>query len=330
LASWGKKEWAHIMFEWYYTRNKQQCGPVNSTQLKELAAQGELLPSDLVWKDGMTEWVSASTLKSLFAEAGAPTPVPHGSPAPVARAAPMPVAAAHAAPAPVTSAVATAPAQTTVAALPGATTPAQSVSIPYYSPTTNMNTLAVSALRGFPAMTGPRGEFPLSEEQLKQVATTARFRAPIRRAAALYKVLFFIGLVLVSALVVTYLLITTRYSALGGQVQTQASSDYFMRIGIIVGLSALCLIASKATDRCQIWAPITMIVHFAGWLIYFGWEVYSLGDLGGSAGPAVVMMSFAMIAPTTFLLMSVFALTHVKRFLRRPLWTVHLLVQSKL
>ena len=54
------------MFEWYYTRNKEPCGPVNSTQLKELAAQGELLPTDLVWKDGMSEWVSAATLKSLF------------------------------------------------------------------------------------------------------------------------------------------------------------------------------------------------------------------------------------------------------------------------
>lgn len=313
------------MFEWYYTRNKEPCGPVNSTQLKELAAQGELLPTDLVWKDGMTEWVSAATLKSLFAQPAAPAP------APAPRAAPARVA--HAAPAQVASGVAAAPTPVAMAAAPvaaAATEPARAASIPYYSPTTNMNTLAVSALRGFPALTGPREEFPLSEEQLKQVATTARYRTPIRRAAALYKVLFYIGLVLVAALVVTYLLITTRYSALGGQVQTQASSDYFMRIGIIVGLSALCLVASKATDRCQIWAPITMIVHFAGWLIYFGWQVFSLGDLGGPQGPAMVMICFAMVAPATFLLMSVFALTHVKRFLRRPLWTVHLLVQSKL
>jgi hypothetical protein len=42
------KESGRAMFEWYYTRNKEQCGPVNSTQLKELAAQGELLPTDLV------------------------------------------------------------------------------------------------------------------------------------------------------------------------------------------------------------------------------------------------------------------------------------------
>src|SRR5580765_5271310 len=95
------KELGRAMFEWYYTRNKEPCGPVNSTQLKELAAQGELLPTDLVWKDGMTEWVSAATLKSLFAGPGAPTPVAHGAPAQVARHATAPVAHANVATTPI-------------------------------------------------------------------------------------------------------------------------------------------------------------------------------------------------------------------------------------
>jgi hypothetical protein len=298
------------MFEWFYTRNKEQFGPVNSTQLKELAARGELLPSDLVWKDGMSEWVSAATLKSIFGAAAAPV---------ATSAAPVPVARGVAAPAAPIAVAAT------------ATEPAIAASIPYYSPTTNMNTLAVSALRGFPALTGPRGEFPLSEEQLKQVATTARHRAPIRRAAALYKVLFFIGLGVATMLVVMYLLISTQYAAFGARVQAQAASEYFIWVGIIGGLSALSLIAARATDRCQIWAPITMIVHFGGWLIYCGWEFVSMLDrIGGPQGPVVVLMAFSLIPPATFLLMSVFAMTHVKRFLRRPLWTVHLLVQSKL
>src|SRR3954470_13764385 len=104
------------MFEWYYTRNKEPCGPVNSTQLKELAAQGELLPSDLVWKDGMSEWVAAATLKSLFAEPAAPNPAAHAAPAPVAHAAPAPVtrafgaATAQPAATPVAVAMATEPA----------------------------------------------------------------------------------------------------------------------------------------------------------------------------------------------------------------------------
>lgn len=239
--------------------------------------------------------------------AGAPVAV---APAPAARA--VPVLAAHTAVAPMAE-------------------PAAAVSIPYYSPTTNMNTLAVAALRGFPALTGPREEFPLTEEELKQVAKTARHRAPIRRAAALYKVLFFIGLAVATMLVAMYLLISTRYAALGARVQTQASSDYFMWVGIIGGLTALSLIAARAMDRCQIWAPIAMIVHFSGWLIYLGWQFISTLDrLGGPGGPSVVVMFFSLIPPATFLLMSVFALTHVRRFLRRPLWTVHLLVQSKL
>src|SRR5260221_3434731 len=89
LASSGDEGIGTAMFEWFYTRNKEQFGPVNSTQLKELAARGKLLPSDLACKDGMSEWVSAATLKSIFGGAGggggasgAPVPVALGGVAP--------------------------------------------------------------------------------------------------------------------------------------------------------------------------------------------------------------------------------------------------------
>ena len=54
------------MSEWYYGRNGQQQGPVTSNQLKQLAQSGQLLPTDLVWKDGMSEWAKASKVKGLF------------------------------------------------------------------------------------------------------------------------------------------------------------------------------------------------------------------------------------------------------------------------
>lgn len=53
--------------EWHYTRNGQQAAaPVAPAQLKQLAASGQLKPTDLVWQDGMLDWVPAGTVKGLF------------------------------------------------------------------------------------------------------------------------------------------------------------------------------------------------------------------------------------------------------------------------
>ena len=294
------------MFEWYYTRNKEPQGPVNSTQLKELAAQGELLPTDLVWKEGMAEWVSAATLKSLFAAPGAPTPTP----------------VAHAAPAPVVQhAHVTVTAPVAVAAAPAA--------IPYFSTTKDMPAQVIAALRGFPHLTGARGEFPLSEEQLKQLALTAKYRAPIRRAAALYFVLFISGLLFSAAYLAFFLLISSRFGAARGGMPPDMAGEIILWLGIVVGLSVLSLFASRATYRCQIWGPITMIVQFSGWILYLIYTfVSSYRTFGGTQPEVVIFVLFSLIPPAIFLVMSILALTHIKRFVRRPLWMVHLLVQS--
>src|SRR6266498_2716786 len=57
--------------EWYYTTNKQQMGPVSWNELRELAEVGILKPHDMVWCDGMDEWVKAINQSGLFADSGA-------------------------------------------------------------------------------------------------------------------------------------------------------------------------------------------------------------------------------------------------------------------
>src|SRR5215472_12089124 len=53
--------------EWHYTLNGQQAAaPVAAAQLKQLAASGQLKPTDLVWQDGMLDWVPARDIKGLF------------------------------------------------------------------------------------------------------------------------------------------------------------------------------------------------------------------------------------------------------------------------
>lgn len=61
--------------EWYYTVNGQQStSPVSAAQLKQLAQAGQLQPTDLVWKDGLPNWVPASSLKGLFSASSAAAP----------------------------------------------------------------------------------------------------------------------------------------------------------------------------------------------------------------------------------------------------------------
>jgi hypothetical protein len=65
--------------QWYYGKNGQQFGPVAREVLFQLAATGQLLPNDLVWRDGMASWAPAHSVGVPFApapQAYAPPPAP--------------------------------------------------------------------------------------------------------------------------------------------------------------------------------------------------------------------------------------------------------------
>ena len=52
--------------EWLYSRSDEdQQGPVSANELNRLAKSGKLQPDDLVWKQGMSEWIPASQVKGL-------------------------------------------------------------------------------------------------------------------------------------------------------------------------------------------------------------------------------------------------------------------------
>jgi tRNA A-37 threonylcarbamoyl transferase component Bud32/tetratricopeptide (TPR) repeat protein len=53
--------------DWYYSRDGEQHGPLSSADLVRLAKAGELLPTDFLWKDGMSDWRPASDFPKLFA-----------------------------------------------------------------------------------------------------------------------------------------------------------------------------------------------------------------------------------------------------------------------
>jgi hypothetical protein len=58
--------------EWYYAQQGRQVGPVNTAYLSQLAASGQLQPTDLVWKEGMANWAPARAAAGhLFPEPAA-------------------------------------------------------------------------------------------------------------------------------------------------------------------------------------------------------------------------------------------------------------------
>lgn len=66
-----------VTAEWYYANGDKQLGPITEEELRVLATSGKLLPADMVWKQGMSGWATASSISALFPRTSqAPPPLP--------------------------------------------------------------------------------------------------------------------------------------------------------------------------------------------------------------------------------------------------------------
>ncbi len=54
------------MEQWHYVVNGRQMGPVGMEILRGMAAAGQLLPGDLIWRQGLSEWIPAGRMVELF------------------------------------------------------------------------------------------------------------------------------------------------------------------------------------------------------------------------------------------------------------------------
>ncbi len=87
---------------WYYTRDrKNRVGPVSDTQIRELLGSRQLGPTDLVWREGLANWMAVNQVAELAASLPgmapppppvrpAPPPAPPAAPPPAKPAAPAP------------------------------------------------------------------------------------------------------------------------------------------------------------------------------------------------------------------------------------------------
>jgi len=58
--------------EWYFIKDGAQRGPLNSDQMRQMFASGELSASDMVWTAGMTDYVQASQVRNVFEGVSSP------------------------------------------------------------------------------------------------------------------------------------------------------------------------------------------------------------------------------------------------------------------
>ena len=57
---------------WHYSREGKQYGPVPESDLKLLIETGEVSPLDYVWKEGLPEWVKATSHKDVLSAESRP------------------------------------------------------------------------------------------------------------------------------------------------------------------------------------------------------------------------------------------------------------------
>lgn len=65
LVSLASKNHSSTAMEWYYSKNDVQMGPVSLADLQQKVAHGEVLPSDMAWREGMGDWKPVSALSEL-------------------------------------------------------------------------------------------------------------------------------------------------------------------------------------------------------------------------------------------------------------------------
>ena len=62
------------MGEWYYGKGGQQEGPFDEATLRQRVASGQVNPTDLVWREGMAEWLPLSQVAELSSSSSVVAP----------------------------------------------------------------------------------------------------------------------------------------------------------------------------------------------------------------------------------------------------------------
>ncbi|MGL4399405.1 MAG: CD225/dispanin family protein [Luteolibacter sp.] len=60
--------------QWYYSKNGVQLGPISDGEIRGKIASGEILMTDLIWREGMRDWLPAAQVSEFSLLSAAATP----------------------------------------------------------------------------------------------------------------------------------------------------------------------------------------------------------------------------------------------------------------
>jgi hypothetical protein len=284
---------------WYYARGTDRVGPLSLEQLRAAAAGGALRREDVVWADGMPEWVPAGSRPELFGDAAGP----------------------HA------PAVAAAPAGAAVMA--AAPVAQRAAPVGYYVATGDMPGRAAATLRRHAPPTGDVGDWPLDDARVAVFRDTMKLRKKVMSAAQLYKGLF--ALTLIAAVVLALALAAggSRGAGRGGGSIGILALGIGISLAFLAGIAVLYAVAWRATLRSQRWAPITLFVLFM-----VGAATNVLGMAGAAAGRgdpgAMVGNVIGIVLAGLFAAVSWGAIAAIPRYRAQPAWCQELIAASDL
>jgi GYF domain 2 len=297
------------MAEWHYSRGNEQHGPVSSAQLKQMAAGGQLQPTDLIWKDGMPGWVAAGKIKGLFDAAVSSAPAQVTQPA----------AASRAAAAPPRQAVLPQPAGQ----------PASPIE--YYNPTGGVHARVAKTMKGFPRATGLQSDWPLTDVHLAQLKEAERQRKAIRGFNSLCQLF-----VLIYALAALGLLIGVLAAATGPGAARMFRGESLAFLGgalaATLAMGTLYYLAGKAALKCRVWGPITVLVLLAVGIVWTMVSFFFTASASRSSDASAMIIFLVAVVGLggAFIYVCVRGLMAISKFLACPLWAQEALVNAKL
>jgi hypothetical protein len=66
--------------EWYIQKGVERIGPVSSSELKKMAAAGDISPETHIWKESLGDWTPAKAFRGLFSSHAAQRDIPRMPP----------------------------------------------------------------------------------------------------------------------------------------------------------------------------------------------------------------------------------------------------------
>jgi hypothetical protein len=293
------------MADWYYARGGDRRGPIALDELRALAARGELLHDDLVWRDGMAQWARAAERLELF---------PHADAAAPAMTAPVPLAM------PPGSAPIAAPASAASVGTMG-----------YYVPHAGLPPRAHANLRGHAHPSGDVSDWPLDDARVAAFQETVKLRKKVAAAAGLYKLLFALSVIGAVLFLIVFmgLAATSRGAAGPGMVGAIIPFLFTAALGALHGF------AWRATTRSHRWAPLTMFILFAiGTGLVLLSAVINAASTTASpvrtGGLEVVSAIIGAVLWGAFALVSWQAFAAIPRYRAQPAWCQELIAGSKI